>query len=77
MRNLDTYFTGGIAHSFINGKFKLTNGPEGVEIDNKKSQSTKAIAYFNLRYFVDSKFAFTVSAGTGLGNFGLGMDMLF
>ena len=77
VRNLDTYFTGGVAHSFISGKFKLKSGPENVAVADQKSQQTRAIAYFNLRYFVDSKWSFTVSAGTGLGNFGLGMDMLF
>ena len=76
VKNLDTYFTGGIAHTWLRGDFKATAGNASLGMDTK-DDDTKAIAYLTARYFVDSTFAFSVAVGTGLGNWGLGMDVLF
>ncbi len=79
VKNLDTYFSGGVAYSTIRGEFKADrkNAFGADDVVNTKSNPTRAVAYFNARYFIDSTWSFTVAAGTGLGNFALGMDMLF
>ncbi len=74
VKNMDTFFTGGIARSRIRGE--VSGGPELRGVDASEDE-TKVIAYANLRYFVNSQMGFTVMVGTGLGNFGLGFDALF
>lgn len=72
VKNMDTYFTGGIIHSKMNGDARV--GGMSVSADDDE---TKLLAYGNLRYFVNSNIGFTACVGTGLGNVGLGMDVLF
>ncbi len=73
VKNMDTFFTGGIARSTIKGEFKGS----GVTVADTKEDEFKVIAYANLRYWVNSQMGFTAMFGTGLGNFGLGFDFLF
>jgi outer membrane protein W len=75
VRNMDTYFTGGLAHTKFKSEAR-SNGFGGT-IGEAESDENKLIAYGNLRYFVNSNLGFTASVGTGLGNVGLGMDLLF
>lgn len=78
VRNLDTYFSAGVAHSVIRGDFKAkVDGPLADKVADIKSTRTFGVGYINARYFLDSTFSFTVALGTGLGNFGIGMDVLF
>lgn len=72
VRNMDTYFTGGVVRSSMKGSARI--GGAKVSADDDE---TKLMAYGNLRYFVNSNIGFTACVGTGLGNFGLGMDVLF
>jgi hypothetical protein len=79
VKRLDTYATIGIAHSFVESKWEQDSNafnfpaPKGTA----KSDSTFFIGYLNARYFIDRNWSFNVAAGSGLGNFGLGMDYLF
>lgn len=75
VRNMDTYFTGGLAHTRFETEGRA--GGFGRNIAKAETDQTKLIAYVNLRYFVSSNLGFTASLGTGLGNVGLGMDLLF
>lgn len=73
VKNMDTFFTGGVARSRIRGEADA-GGLKGIDADEDQ---TKVVAYANLRYFVNSQMGFTVMVGTGLGNVGLGFDALF
>jgi hypothetical protein len=73
VKNMDTFFTGGVARSRIRGEAQAG----GIRGFDTSDDETKVIAYANLRYFVNSQMGFTVMMGTGLGNFGLGFDALF
>ncbi len=77
-KNLDTFFLGGIARSEQRGDFTTTTGIEKSRYPkDTKEGSNILVGSFNARYFVDASWSFTATMGTGLGNFGIGMDYLF
>jgi hypothetical protein len=75
VKNLDTFISGGLAHTFLsvsgsnNQGFSMNTGAQ--------TSSTFLVAYANFRYFVDSNWGFTASVGTGLGTASFGVDLLF
>jgi hypothetical protein len=73
--NLDTFVTGGIAHTFISARW--SSNMSFPEPNNADSGSTYLVAYLNARYFFDPQWSVIASIGTGLGTLGLGMDYLF
>lgn len=75
VRNLDTFATAGLGHTFLTSRWSSSD--QIVDPGTGDASTTFLLAYINARYFVDSSWSFTASLGTGLGTLGLGMDYLF
>jgi hypothetical protein len=75
VRNLDTFVSGGVGRSILTSKW--TSSSDLPAPANTETSRTFLMASLNARYFIDSKWSFLISAGTGAGTFGFGADYLF
>lgn len=75
VKNLDTYATVGLGHSIFNSSWKSNFNLSNP--GNAETNKTFLVATLNARYFVDSRWGFSGSLGTGLGVLGIGLDYLF
>ncbi len=79
VKNLDTFVSMGIGRNFISARTRSnvkgadTNIPSADIVANGNFFT----AYVNARYFIDSRWSFVTSLGTGISRWSMGVDYLF
>jgi hypothetical protein len=75
VRNLDTYVSLGISHTFLTSRWKAGPQPTGY-YGRADADFTSVLFQLGFRYFVNSNIAVGASVGTGISGLSIGFDYL-